>query len=86
MLNTWVIIAAVALAAAILLLLYRKNQTSRDLILHGTESDAHRDYPKEREDARVAHMSVEDRAWETASLQRHQVSTERAAALAEQRV
>ncbi|MGH2615661.1 MAG: hypothetical protein ACRDJC_10515 [Thermomicrobiales bacterium] len=76
--SSWFIIALVALAAAsAVLLLYRNNQAGKSLVLHMTESDAHRDYPKEREDARVAHMSAEDRAWEAASLQRNQARIER---------
>ena len=83
--NSLVIITVVTLAAAGILLLYRKHQSGRSLVLGGTESDAQRNYAKEREDTRVAHMSVEDQAWETASLQRSQAMTERADAVAEQR-
>ncbi len=36
-----------------------------------------RDYPREREDARTAGMSGEDRAWEAASRQREQDRRER---------
>ena len=36
-----------------------------------------RDYPREREDARAAGMSEDDRAWEAASRQREQERRER---------
>ncbi|MBA3449591.1 MAG: hypothetical protein H0T18_00095 [Chloroflexia bacterium] len=79
--NTWLIIAVVVLAAAaILLMLYRKNQSvAREFqIRRGTTPDAGRDYTQEREDARVAHMSAEDREWETATLQRNRDNIARA--------
>lgn len=85
--SSWYIIALVGLiAVGILLMLYRRNQAGESLVRRGTESAAHRDYPMEREDARVGHMSAEDRAWETASLQRNQARIERGDAPAEQRL
>ncbi len=36
----------------------------------GDEQHVSTDYARDREDNRLAHMSEEDRAWETASLQR----------------
>ncbi len=87
--SSWYIIALIALAAAgILLMFYRKNQTVRREVRHATATaaarDADRDYAREREVARVAHMSVDDRAWEAATLQRNRENTERSTALAEQ--
>ena len=35
------------------------------------------DYARDREDNRLAHMSEEDRAWETASLERERAARER---------
>ena len=76
--NPLVIAIVVALVgAAVLLWRYRKSEPARIQVFHGAEPGAHRDYPKEREDARVAHMSADDRAWEAASLQRNRDMTGR---------
>lgn len=64
--------AVVALvAAAVVLLRSRKSEATPKRPLHGAETGSHRDYPREREDARVAIMSADGRAWEAASLQRN---------------
>ncbi len=76
--NPLVVAVVFALAgAAVLLLCYRMSEPARSQALHGAEPGAHHDYPKEREDARVAHMSADDRAWEAASLQRNRDMTGR---------
>lgn len=87
--STWFIIALLVLAAAgILLLVFRKQQTIKGEVRHAaavaTARNTDRDYDQEREVARVAHMSVEDREWERATLQRNQDNIARAATLAEQ--
>lgn len=87
MTSSWYIIVLVGLAAAgILLMVYRKNQAVTRAVRLETAPDGHRDYATEREVARVAHMSADDRAWEAASLQRNQARTDRAVASAGQRV
>jgi CO/xanthine dehydrogenase FAD-binding subunit len=69
--SNWLIIIILALAVAgILYALYQRKQSSERLVL-GLGQAAGKDYQKEREDARVAHLSVDDRAWEAASLERN---------------
>ncbi|MBA2597116.1 MAG: hypothetical protein M3Q50_04845 [Chloroflexota bacterium] len=91
MTNSWFIIALIVLAAAgIVLMFYRKNQTVRTEVRRATATatataaNVNRDYAQEREGARVAHMSADDREWEAATLQRNRENIERAATLAEQ--
>jgi hypothetical protein len=80
------VIAVVALAVAALLLLRpRQSDPVRTHPVHGVEPGAHRDFPMEREDVRIASVSADDRAWETASLQRNRDMTGRAADSAEER-
>jgi len=84
--NPYLIALAVVVVAGILLLLYRKNQhneTSRSQDERQARSHTILDYAKDREDSRLAHMSAEERAWETASLQRNRENQARIAALAE---
>lgn len=84
--SNWYLIALVALAVAgILLLLYRNrnNETSRGQVEQLHRSRPGLDYAKDREDARLANMSTEDRAWETSSLQRNLANQERSATPAE---
>jgi hypothetical protein len=84
--NPLVVAVVVALiGAAVLLMRNRKSEPARVQALHGAEPGAHHDYAKEHEDARVAHMSADDRAWEAASLQRNRDMTGRAADAAEER-
>jgi uncharacterized protein HemX len=69
--SNWLIIIVLALAAAgILYALYQRKQSSERLVL-GLGQSAGKDYQKEREEARVAHLSDDDRAWEAASLERN---------------
>jgi uncharacterized protein HemX len=69
--SNWLIIIVLALAAAgILYALYQRKQTSERLVL-GSGQSSNTDYPKEREEARLAHLSEDDRAWEAASLERN---------------
>lgn len=84
--SNWYLIALVVLAAAgILLLLYRNRNASasRSEIERQARAPLGPDYAKDREDSRLAHMSAEDRDWETASLLRNQENQKRMAALAE---
>ncbi len=84
--NQMVVAVVVALVgAAVLLLRYRKSEPARIQALHGAEPGAHRDYPMEHEDARIASMSADDRVWEAASLQRSRDMTGRATDSAEER-
>ena len=84
--NTWLIIALVVLVAAgAVLVLYRKRQANQGVVLGDPGTDAARNYTQDREDARLAGMSAEDRAWETASLQRQQAQSAAADPLAEPR-
>jgi hypothetical protein len=78
--DNWYFIVLIVLAAAgILLLIKRSMSRSREL------ADRHRlpalppDYVKDREAARLANMSAEDRSWETSSLQRNRANQERTA-------
>ena len=67
----WYVIVIVGLAAAALLYLRSRgtrSSGSRDDRQDGAGTD--RDFRQEREDARLARMSEEDRAWGDASLQR----------------
>ena len=87
----WYVIAVIGLAAIVVLsLLYRRNGAGGDRVatssagrLEGARTQP--DYVKDREDARLAHMSAEDKAWETASLQRALVRQLQEDPLAEQR-
>jgi hypothetical protein len=84
--NPYLIALAVVVVAGILLLLYRKNrhnETSRSQDERQAQSRTILDYTKDREDSRLAHMSAEERAWETASLQRNRENQAQIAALAE---
>lgn len=78
--NPFVIVVVVALVvAALFLLRLRKSDPVRIQPVLGVAPGAYRDFPMEREDARIAHMSADDRAWEAASLQRNRDMTGRAA-------
>lgn len=69
--SNWLLIIVVLAAAAILYTLYQRNQASGRAQTRLERPSADRDYQKEREDARVAHLSDDDRAWEAASLERN---------------
>jgi hypothetical protein len=76
--NPFVIVVVVALVvAALFLLRSRKSDPITTQPVHGVAPGAHRDFPMEREDARIARMSADDRAWEAASLQRNRDMTGR---------
>lgn len=69
--TTWYILIVLALAAAgILFALYQRKQPGGALVL-GQGQSPDTDYAKDREAARLAHLSEDDRAWETATLQRN---------------
>ena len=79
--SNWYLIGLLILAAIGVLLLIRRNKQTT-----GGLSDPHRlpplqgDYVQNRETARLANMSAEDRAWETSALQRNQTNQERLSA------
>lgn len=76
--NPLVVAVVVALVAAVVVLMRsRQNEVLPGPPLYGAETGAHRDYPREREDARVANMSADDRAWEAASLQHNRDMSQR---------
>lgn len=80
--SNWYLIALVVVAVAgFVLLRYRNTGTSRsqDALQGQAPSRLGQDYANDREDARLAHMSAEDRAWESASLLRNQAIQERSA-------
>lgn len=82
---TWFIIIVVLAAAGILYTLYQRGQLTKQPEQGQKHVPAERDYPKEREEARLAHLSEDDRAWEAASLQRNLASQTPSEAPAEQR-
>jgi hypothetical protein len=70
--TSWLLII-VLVAAGVLYATYRRN--FRDVAKAPPLVDpATRNYSQERETARLSHLSEEDRAWESASLQRHQAN------------
>jgi hypothetical protein len=80
--SNWMIIALVVLAVVGILLLLNRNRTANTRRID-VERQARvplgPDYANDREDSRLANMSVDDRDWETASLQRNQANQERLA-------
>ena len=82
----WYVIAIAGLAAVGFAYLRTRRDGNRR---SGNDRQAsvpdHSDYRQDREDARLAHMSEEDRTWQAASLQRHQENQERPDNLAERR-
>ncbi len=82
---TWYLIVIVVLAAAsiFLLLRYRNAGATSRQEERRAESRLGPAHVRDREDARLASMSAEDRAWETATLQRNRVNESRRATLVE---
>jgi hypothetical protein len=58
----------------------RRSQVQGRQVDQVSDTGTPRDYSREREDLRSASLSTEDRAWETASLQRERDSRPTAAA------
>ncbi len=82
--SNWILIAlAVVAVAGILFWLKRNKGASRSDVERRVQTGAGLDHAIDREDNRLAHMSADDRAWETAALQRNRENQERRAALAE---
>ena len=80
--SSWYIIVIAALVSiAIWFLLSRRNQTSGSASVQQHQARPRVDYTRDREAARLANMSAEDRAWETATLQRNQENQQRTATL-----
>ena len=82
--NWYLIVLVVLVVVSILLLLRSRNAAATRR--HDEQQVQSRPGPahiQDREDARLANMSAEDRAWETATLQRNQANEARRDALAE---
>ncbi len=75
--NWWSLIVLVALVAGVILYLRARQKSTS-----GNSSDpldptgVPSDFRQDREDSRRAHMSDEDRAWETGSLRKDQATRE----------
>ena len=73
----WYVVVVAGLAVAgILYLRSRANATSGSRNDRQDGASTRRDFVGEREDARLAHMSEEDRTWQAASLQRNREAEE----------
>lgn len=83
MANWILILVAVLAVVSILLLLNRNKNASRIDVERRDRTRPGPDHAIDREDNRLAHMSADDRAWETATLQRNLENQQRRAALAE---
>ena len=82
--SNWILIAvAVLVVVSILFLLNRNKETSRSDVERREQTRPGPDHARDREENRLAHMSADDRAWETATLQRNLENQQRRAALAE---
>jgi hypothetical protein len=74
----WYVLAIVVLAAVGLLYLRgRRGGTGGSEEVRKVDASPRAGYGQDREDARVAHMSEADRAWEAASLQTERETRER---------
>lgn len=71
----YVLVAVVVVAAAVVLMRGRSSRTTR--ATPAVDERLARDYGNEREAGRLGGMSDEDRAWESASLERNRKSVER---------
>ena len=76
----WYVVAIVGLAAVGVVYLRARgtSNSGRSTADRQAGVSAHPDYRQDREDSRLAQMSQEDRAWQTASLERNRESQERA--------
>jgi hypothetical protein len=83
--SNWYLIVLVIIAAAGIFLLLRSRNAAATRLQdeRRAESRPGPAHVQDREDARLASMSAEDRAWETASLQRNQANEARRATLTE---
>ena len=74
----WYVIAVVGVAAAgILYLRARGTGAGQADLDRSAGAGPRQDFMQDREDSRQAHMSVEDRAWEDASLRTNREARER---------
>jgi hypothetical protein len=88
----WLILVVVGMVVAVIV--YRKSlqtrdsreQTHRMSVQAQGQAQSPAEEISQREDRRLAGMSVEDRAWETDALRRHQANQDRDDALAAPRV
>jgi hypothetical protein len=85
LMSNWYLIVFVIIAAAEIILLPRSQNAgaTRREVERRAESRPGSAHGEDREDARLANMSAEDRAWETASLQRNKAIQERRGTLTE---
>jgi hypothetical protein len=74
----YVVIVGVAIVVVGLLYLRHQRQRSEGRRASRPDQAAPPDFTRDREAARLTHMSADDRAWETASLQRQQANQDRA--------
>ena len=84
--SNWYLVVIVVLAAAGIFLLLRSRNAGASRRQEERRAESRLGpvaHVQDREDARLANMSAEDRAWETASLQRNQANEARRGALAE---
>jgi hypothetical protein len=72
------VIVGVLVAAAVLLSLRHQQQRSEERQVMPSAAATPPDFTLDREVARLTHMSADERAWETASLQRDQANQDRA--------
>jgi flagellar basal body-associated protein FliL len=71
----WIILIVVIVAVAVMAYMrMRRTQAQGQQLDLGNDPTTSRDYSQEREDLRSSNLSEEDRAWETASLQRERDS------------
>jgi hypothetical protein len=82
--SNWYLIVLVGLAVAgILLLRYRNTEATKRQDERREHSRAGSAHIQDREDARLANMSAEDRDWEKATLRRNQAHEARRATIVE---
>lgn len=77
--SSWLWILLIVVIAAIAVMAYMRMRTSQaqsrqSALESESATNTSRDYSQEREDLRSSNLSEEDRAWETASLQRERDS------------
>ncbi len=75
--NWWYLIVLAAVVAGVMLYLRaRRKSTSGNSTEPLDSTPVPADFRQDREDSRRAHLSDEDRAWETASLRKDQATRE----------
>lgn len=82
--STWLVIAIMAIVTVGVVAIYSRRNGVRTPGAERPHGGPSADYAGDREAARLASMSAEDWAWETATLQRAQVNRDRADAARQQ--